>query len=272
VQGRSTAAPPAELDQLAVQDVAGATIAGDSIAGAAEPTPGIAVAGLCKRFGPVQALDEVHLCVPLGTMTALVGRNGAGKSTLIRILATSVRPDAGAVAVGGHDVETDAKGVRRQIGLALGEDRSFFWRLNGRKNLAFFARLYGLGRRTVAQRVEQVLAAVELLEVADRRVDRYSTGMRSRLGIARALLGDPTVLLLDEPTRSLDPASSSSVRQLLRSLLASGERCALLATHDLAEAVDLADEIVVLRGGAVAARHRRPFDMGEIEVDIRGGR
>jgi len=231
---------------------------------------GIEVAGLRKRFGRIQALDGVHLQVPMGSVTALVGRNGAGKSTLIRVLATSVLPDTGRVEVCGHEVAADPMTVRRQIGLTLGEDRSFFWRLSGRQNLEFFARLEGLGRRTLEARVDYLLSAVELSDVAGRRVDRYSTGMRSRLGVARALVGDPRVLLFDEPTRSLDPPSATAVRQLLRTLMSGGARCALLATHDLSEALSLADQILVLRGGRVVARHVPPFEVGEIEYDLQG--
>lgn len=231
---------------------------------------GIDVVGLSKRFGPVTALHELDLAVPLGSSTALVGRNGAGKSTLIRVLATAVRPDSGRVSVCGRDAVADALGVRRQIGLALGEDRSFFWRLSGRKNLEFFGRLYGVPGNQLDGRVGDVLEAVELVDVADRRVDRYSTGMRSRLGIARALLGAPRVLLLDEPTRSLDPATAVSVQEIFRRLLSSGERCALLATHDLEEAVLLADQIVVMRAGEVVERMARPFDIPMIEATIRG--
>ncbi len=233
---------------------------------------GILVSKLAKRFGSVQALDDLGFAVPMGSVTALVGRNGAGKSTLMRILATSVRPDSGTAEVCGHDVVGDSMGVRRQIGLTLGEDRSFFWRLSGRKNLEFFARLQGLGRRSGASRVERLLQAVELEEVAERRVDRYSTGMRSRLGIARALVGDPQVLLFDEPTRSLDAPSASALRDLLRRLMAAGGRCALLATHDLDEALSLADQIVVLRGGTVAALHVPPFDAAKVADDLRGAR
>jgi ABC-type multidrug transport system ATPase subunit len=232
---------------------------------------GIEVAGLSKGFGRVPALDGVSMTVPLGGITALVGRNGAGKSTLIRILATAVRPDGGRASVCGHDVADDDAAVRRHIGLTLGEDRSFFWRLSGWQNLEFFGRLYGVRGRVLRQRVAHVIESVELTPVADRRVDRYSTGMRSRLGLARALLGDPTVLLLDEPTRSLDPAAASSVRVLLRRLLAGGGRCALLATHDLGEAVALADQIVVLRSGTAVACHRPPFDPEQIAAVIRGG-
>lgn len=240
------------------------------LAESSEAPVGIEVAGLSKRFGPVPALDGVNVTVPLGAVTALVGRNGAGKSTLIRVLATAIRPDTGRVSVSGHDVVSSAAAVRRHIGLTLGDDRSFFWRLNGRQNLEFFGHLYGLDRRILRHRVAQVLEAVELLDVADRRVDRYSTGMRSRLGLARALLGDPTVLLLDEPTRSLDPASAASVRSLLRRLLGGGGRCALLATHDLGEAAEVADQIVVLWSGRVVACHRPPFDIGQIAAHLRG--
>ncbi|HLX88249.1 MAG TPA: ABC transporter ATP-binding protein, partial [Acidimicrobiales bacterium] len=158
----------------------------------AERASGIEVVGVDKRFGPVGALLQVDLAVAPGTITALMGRNGAGKSTLLRVLATSVLPDAGRAFVGGCDVARDPLRARRRLGLVLGDDRSYFWRLSGRQNLEFFARLHGVRRRSLADRVAEALDAVELSDVAARRVDRYSTGMRARLGLARALLGEPS--------------------------------------------------------------------------------
>lgn len=241
-------------------------------AAVAHAAPGIEVSGLSKRFAQVEALRLVNLTVPTGGVTAVVGRNGAGKSTLIKVLSTTVLPDEGTALVCGHDVVDASLDVRRCIGLALGDDRSFFWRLTGRQNIEFFARLYGAGRTEVSRRTEAALAAVELLEVADRRVDRYSTGMRSRLGLARALLAAPQVLLLDEPTRSLDPAAADSVRELVREFVKRTGTCVLLATHDLEEAATLATEVVVMRQGHVAARRHPPYDIDDLRDCIRGER
>jgi len=229
------------------------------------------VVGVDKRFGPVGALLQVDLAVAPGTITALMGRNGAGKSTLLRVLATSVLPDAGRAFVGGCDVARDPLRARRRLGLVLGDDRSYFWRLSGRQNLEFFARLHGVRRRSLADRVAEALDAVELSDVAARRVDRYSTGMRARLGLARALLGEPSVLLLDEPTRSLDPVSAESVRVLLLRLARERGAAVLLVTHDLQEAATVADEVAVLCRGRVSLRGRHPFDAGQIERAMVGG-
>ncbi|MHB8437642.1 MAG: ABC transporter ATP-binding protein [Acidimicrobiales bacterium] len=238
--------------------------------GGSAPSAGIDIRSLSKRFRTVKALDGVELRVPFGQVVAIMGRNGAGKSTLMRVLATTVIADEGTASVCGHDVVTDALAVRRCIGLAMGDDRSFFWRLSGRRNLDFFARLSGANRSDVRRRTEAALAMVELLDVADRRVDRYSTGMRCRLGIARALLGAPRVLLLDEPTRSLDPAASDGVRALVERFVESIDSAVLLATHDLHEAMQLASEIVVMEGGCVTARRRPPYDEADLLSCIRG--
>ncbi|MGH9102094.1 MAG: ABC transporter ATP-binding protein, partial [Acidimicrobiales bacterium] len=155
-------------------------------------TPGgIVVAGLHRRFGPVVALQGVDLEVPPGQIVALLGENGAGKTTLIRVLSNVLVPDAGRVSVAGHDLGSEPRAARARTGVVLGEERSFFWRLSGAANLEFFAALQGLRRSVARHRVEEVLAMVELSEVAGRRVDRYSSGMRARLGLARGLLGSP---------------------------------------------------------------------------------
>lgn len=246
--------------------------ASPSLAGPA-PTPGsgvaaagIRVVGLSKRFGAVEALKGVDLEVPNGRVTAVLGRNGAGKTTLIRILSTAVVPDSGHAWIDGIDVARDPVTARRQVGVVLGEDRSFFWRLSGRQNLEFFSALRGLRRSEARRAADEALAAVELSAVADRRVDRYSSGMRSRLGIGRALLGDPSVLLLDEPTRSLDPAVSLEIRYVLRSLAEERGVAVFLATHDLHEAAAVAARAVVLEQGRVAASLDGDVDATTLEA------
>lgn len=215
--------------------------------------PGILARGVVKRFGPISALDGVDVEVAPGQVVALLGSNGAGKSTLVRILATTVIPDAGQVEIGGWDVVSASARARAAAGLALGEERSFFWRLSGRDNLEFFAALHGMRRRQARERAAQALVTSGLGDLGDRRVDRYSSGMRARLGLARALLGEPSVLLLDEPTRSLDPLATIEIRNLVLDLAAQRSMAVLFVTHDLHEAAAIAKHVVVLAGGRVAA-------------------
>ncbi len=226
---------------------------------------GVVMRGVAKRFGPVEALAGVDLDVPAGRIIALLGANGAGKSTLVRIAATTVIADAGTVLVDGHDVGLDPASARARTGVVLNEERSFYWRLSGRETLEFFASLHALPRRAARPRVDEVLAAVDLLAVADRRVDRYSSGMRARLSVARGLLGHPSVLLLDEPTRSLDPKASIEIRALVRRLAETLGVAVLFVTHDLHEAAEVASAVVILAGGRLAGRVEGGRSAAELE-------
>lgn len=216
------------------------------------PGLGLKVRGLRKQFGELHALQGIDLEVPWGDIVAVLGPNGAGKSTMLRILGTTVLPDAGHVEVAGHDVVTHPDAARRSLGLVLGEERSWYWRLSGRDNLEFFAALHGLHRRAAVARASEVLRAVDLQGVATRRFDRYSSGMKARLSLARALLHEPPVLCLDEPTRTLDPVAAVAFRSLVRGQADSG-RAVLFTTHDLHEAAAVASRVVVIVGGRVAA-------------------
>jgi ABC-2 type transport system ATP-binding protein len=217
---------------------------------------GIAARGLRKRFASVQALDGVSLEIQRGEVVALLGPNGAGKSTLLRILGTTILPDAGSATVAGVDAIADAQQARRLIGLMIGDERSFYWRLSGRRNLAFFASLHGMRRREAAERATELLAAVGLEDAADRRVLGYSSGMRARLSLARAMLGDPPVLLLDEPTRNLDPLAAAGFRETATRLAVDRKAAILFATHDLHEAVATSVRVVVLSGGRIGFEGR----------------
>ena len=210
---------------------------------------GIEVSEIRKRFRNVQALDGVSLRVEPGEVVALLGPNGAGKSTLIRILGTTVLPDSGTATVSGHDVVRDAVAARRSMGLMIADERSHYWRISGRRNLAFFAALVGLPRHEAATRTEQLLEAVGLSHAADRPVLGYSSGMRARLSLARALLADPPLLLLDEPTRNLDPLAASRFRESTTRLVAERRTGILFATHDLHEAVAISTRVLVLSAG-----------------------
>ena len=197
----------------------------------------------------VVALDGVDLATEPGRILGLVGPNGAGKTTLIRIIAGLLDPDRGRVVVAGHDPATDPAGAARALGLVLADDRSLYWRLTGRQNLEFHGALFGLSRPEAAARADELLVVAGLAG-RDRRVFGYSTGMRARLAIVRALVHDPRVLVLDEPTRSLDPIGAREVCAVLRDLADSG-RTILLSSHKLEELERVADDVAVLVDGRV---------------------
>lgn len=227
---------------------------------------GIRVREIRKRFGDVQALDGVSLDVEPGDVVAVLGPNGAGKSTLIRIIGTTVLPDSGSATVAGHDVVRDPADARRSLGMMVGDERSHYWRISGRRNLAFFAALVGLSRREAAARAERLLDAVGLTDAADRRVLGYSSGMRSRLSLARALLAEPPLLLLDEPTRNLDPLAAARFRETAMRLAAERRTGILFATHDLHEAVAISTRILVLAAGRIALdESARELDAARLE-------
>ena len=212
---------------------------------------GIRARDVTKRFRSVQALRGVSFDVEPGEVVSLLGPNGAGKSTLLRILGTTILADSGTVTVGGHDVVHDAPAARRSLGVMIGDERSHYWRLSGRRNLVFFAALAGMTRTEAAARSEELLEEVGLTEAADRRVGEYSSGMRARLALARALLAAPPLLLFDEPTRTLDPLAASRFRENISQVAREGNAGVLFATHNLHEAVAISTRILVLSAGRV---------------------
>ena len=230
----------------------------------------IRVLGLSKRYPLVRryremllhpfatrhltALRDVSFSVRPGEVFGLLGPNGAGKTTLLKILAGLILPDGGTAAVNGRDVDREAALARRDVGLVITDERSFYWRLTGRQNLAFFGTLEDIPPPAVAGRVAAMLAFVGLEADADRMVKDYSAGMRHRLGIARGLLRNPQVLLFDEPTATIDPALARELRAFIRETLCRGEgRTVCLATHNLPEAEAVCDRIAILHRGRVRA-------------------
>lgn len=197
----------------------------------------------------VLALDNVTLHARKGRIHGLVGPNGAGKTTLIRIISGLLSPDSGSVGVAGVDPDADRHSASKKLGLVLADDRSLYWRLTGRQNLEFHGSLHGLSRAAARSRADQLLAEFGLAE-RDRLVFGYSTGMRAKLGIARALVHDPPVIVLDEPTRSLDPIAAAEVCAMLERLAAAG-RTVLLSSHRLEELERTAHDVSVLIGGRI---------------------
>ncbi|HEX8163752.1 MAG TPA: ABC transporter ATP-binding protein [Pyrinomonadaceae bacterium] len=207
-----------------------------------------------KSAEPVTALRGVTLDVRAGEIFGLIGRNGAGKTTFAKIIATLVQPTAGSVAVRGSDSVRDEGRVRAQVGLASAEERSFYWRLTIEQNLLFFARLYGMDDRAARSRIAELVALFELNELARRRFGQLSTGNKQRVIVARAMLSDPPVLLLDEPTRSLDPLAAAEMRATIRKLAAAAEpKTVLLTSHNLTEIEELCDRVAIISGGSVRA-------------------
>lgn len=213
--------------------------------------PPVAVESLQKSFRHRKVLEGVSLEVQAGEIVALLGPNGAGKSTLLRILATSVRADAGRASVMGADVEEDPARVRRCLGTMFGEDRGWYWRLSARRNVEFFGVIAGADPAFVRRRTDELLGEFELADDADKQVGTFSSGMRARLGLVRALLNGPPVLLLDEPSSHLDPLAAVDLRGRLKAAAATGT-CVLIATHDLHEAAAIADRVVGVVAGNIA--------------------
>jgi len=213
--------------------------------------PAIKVVGLSKHFGSLVALDQVDFEVRPGAVFGLLGPNGAGKTTVIRILTTILHPSAGRAEVLGHDVVREAATVRRLIGLA-GQYAAVDPNLTGRENLRLIGRLTQLPRSRVRPRASALLERFDLAAAADRPVRTYSGGMRRRLDVAAALVPEPPVLFLDEPTTGLDPQSRNALWELIRELVSDGTTV-LLTTQYLEEADQLAERVVVVDEGRVIA-------------------
>jgi ABC-2 type transport system ATP-binding protein len=204
------------------------------------------------RATRVVGLTGVGLQVQRGEIFGLLGPNGAGKTTLLKVLAGLILPTEGRAVVNGVDVAREEQLVKRSMGFVTSDERSFYWRLTGRENLHFFARLYGLDLASSRRRSAELLGQMDLLDVANQQFMTYSSGMKQRLAIARALLHDPEILCLDEPTRSLDPIAAKHLRTFIAERL-NGEsgKTVLLATHNLQEAEQMCHRLAILDRGRV---------------------
>ena len=232
--------------------------------------PAIELVELTKRFAPrrsltemlrrrgrtarVTVVDRVSFTVAPGEVFGLLGPNGAGKTTIFKMLGTMIVPDGGRAIVGGYDVQHDSSGVRRLLAAVPADERSLNWRLSALENLRLFAALHHLAAREGARRAEELLELVGLRDAGTKLVGAFSSGMRQRLLIARALIGAPRILLLDEPTRSLDPISAQEFRDFLRRDVVGHQGCTIvIATHNTDEAFSFCDRVAVLHQGRMLA-------------------
>ena len=199
--------------------------------------------------GEVAAVSDAVLTCNAGEIYGLLGANGAGKTTTLRCLATILTPTSGTATIAGHDLKTEPEAVRRSIGF-LSASTGLYARLTPRETLTFFGSLHGLSGRELEGRVDEVIGLFDIAGYADRPNDRLSTGMKQRVGLARAVVHDPPVLILDEPTSGLDPIVSRTVEQAVLSLARAG-KCVLFSTHLLSQAEDICSRIGVIGGGRV---------------------
>lgn len=202
-----------------------------------------------RKMEAIQALHRISLEVVPGTILALVGPNGAGKTTLLKLLSTLLLPDEGEVRVNGCSSLKDASKIRETVAFTMGYERGFYWRLTARENLEFFATLYDLSRSRTREKIGEASRLFGMEEYLDRSYQALSTGMRQRVALARSFLNGASLLLADEPTRSLDPLARRELRVLFRKLATEHGKTIVLATHDLNEAGEIADQIGFLHRG-----------------------
>jgi ABC-2 type transport system ATP-binding protein len=212
----------------------------------------IAAEGLTRRFGDIVAVDGLTMSVATGEVVGLLGHNGAGKTTTIRLLNGLLGTDAGQATVLGFDPATDGPRIRARTGV-LTETPSVDERLTARENLHYFGRLYGLDARHATRRADELLDQFELGGRSRERVAGFSRGMKQRLALARAMIHEPELLFLDEPTAALDPVAGRGVHDLIRHFAGTESRTVVISTHNLVEAQALCDRVFILRDGQVIA-------------------
>jgi len=212
----------------------------------------VEIQGLSKSFGEITAVDDVSLSVPRGSIFGLLGPNGAGKSTTIRLLCTLLRPDKGTALVSGKDILKDPVQVRLTTGVLPEEgNHTLYENMSAYDNLVYFARLYGLNEEEIPNRVKDLLEFMELWDRKDDTAGKLSSGNRQRIALCRAMLHQPTVLLLDEPTSSLDPIAAKRVRQLILNLSRKYGQTFFINSHNLAEVERICDRVAIIDKGQI---------------------
>ncbi|MFN7171053.1 MAG: ABC transporter ATP-binding protein [Candidatus Omnitrophota bacterium] len=216
--------------------------------------------GLIKIFRPslffkrkqTIALNNVNLQVKEGELFVLVGQNGAGKTTLLKILCGLILPTSGKVYINGGNIFNNRSCFRKKIGFVSGEERSFYWRLTGKQNLEFFGRLYDLSKKEIYQKINELVEIMALKEEINKQFRHFSAGAKQRLALVRALLHNPLIIFMDEPTRSLDPLAQNKLREFIKNKLVKEDKKTLfITTHNLNEAEFLADRLAIIEKGQI---------------------
>ena len=203
----------------------------------------------CKKT--TRALEDITFSLEKGKTLCILGPNGAGKTTLLKIISTLILPDKGSFKVNGYDSVNAEEKIKSGISLILDEERSFYWRLTGRQNLDFFAGLYGFSKKDSDSRITKLLELFKI-DYADKRFDLYSSGMKKRFAIARGLLHNPQLILLDEPAKSLDYSAALNLRKIIKEGLVMAQgKSVIFTTHNMDEALDFADLFMILYKGKI---------------------
>jgi sodium transport system ATP-binding protein len=229
-----------------------------------------------KKRGEIRAVDNVNIECKPGNIFGLLGLNGAGKTTLMRLLSTVLKPTSGTAKVNGFDILTDSQKVKASIGF-LSSDTALYPRLTAEETVAYFARLNGIEEEVIQKRIEDIFRIFDMENFRDRRVDKLSSGMKQKVSLARTIIHDPQVLILDEPTLGLDVITSKNIIQFIRRAKEEN-KCVLFSTHIMHEAEKLCDEIAIIHGGKILAvgtlgelQHRaRLKDLDEVFVKLVG--
>lgn len=208
----------------------------------------IEVTNVTKAFGAFTALKDVSLRVEAGEVYGLLGENGAGKTTMMRMMATILKPTEGEIEVAGYSVRKEPDEVRRRIGILFGGDVGLYSRLTARENIAYFGRMYGMDQLAVGERIERLSQMFEMGDFLDRRVGPFSRGMKQKVAIARTLVHDPNVILLDEPTTGLDVTAANIFRRVIGMLQEEGKTI-LFSSHNMGEIDKLCKRIALIHKG-----------------------
>jgi ABC-2 type transport system ATP-binding protein len=225
----------------------------------------INISSLTKYFGKIQALDNLNLNIEKGELLGIIGPNGAGKTTAIRIICGILKPDSGDVVVDGHSVLKDPIKVKSMIGY-LPEEPNLYERFKARDLLRYFGELYGVPKDILDDRIMELLELVGMEKRADHRINTFSKGLRQRVGIARALIHDPPIIIFDEPTMGLDPATSLAIRSFIEGL--KGEKTIILCTHYMDEADALCDRVAILNSGKIRDMGTPEYLKSKVHGDI----
>lgn len=233
--------------------------------------------GLCKQFKGVNAVDDVSFSFKEGEIVGLLGENGAGKTTTLRMLATMLKPTSGTAIVNGYDLINDSKKVRSQIGILFGGEVGLYDRLTARENIKYFAELNSMDNKKADESIEHLTKILNMEEYIDRRVGKFSRGMKQKVAIARSIVHNPNVMLFDEPTAGLDVTSSNIVQEFILSCRAEN-KAIIFSSHSMQEVEKLCDRIIIINKGRIIAdeylsdfKCKHGDDLEKVFIELVGG-